>query len=312
MKILAIRYSGLGDVVMLLQTFKKLKNKYENCHITLLTDKSNSSLKDISCGLIDEVVSLDRSVFKKRKYFLSLIEVFKLFFKIRKKFDMTIDFQNFGETATITYLSNAKIKLGAPKKDKYYYGYTEIIKRNGHTHRSQLFSRIAKVDDSLDYSKLCLNNEAIKFKEEIKKQLDKSKKTIGLNIGSTQENRRWNENNFSKLNDILKADYNILIFIGPCEKVYKYAFKEDSFFIQDINLIKLSGAISLCDALITNDTGPAHLAAALDVPTLTLFSTGENYNVGALIEKKEFIKNININEITVEEVIDKLKIIFIK
>ena len=312
MKILAIRYSGLGDVVMLLQTFKKLKNKYENCHITLLTDKSNITLKDISCGVIDEVVSIDRGLFKKRKYFLSLIEVFKLFFKIRKQFDMTIDFQNFGETATITYLSNAKIKLGTPKKDKYYYGYTEIIKRNGHTHRSQLFSRIAKVDDRLDYSKLCLNNEAINFKKEVKNQLDKSKKIIGLNIGSTQENRRWNENNFSKLNDILKADYNILIFIGPYEKAYKYAFKEDSFFIQDINLIKLSGAISLCDALITNDTGPAHLAAALDVPTLTLFSTGEDYNVGALIEKKEFIKNININEITVEEVIDKLKIIFIK
>lgn len=312
MKILAIRYSGLGDVVMLLQTFKKLKNKYENCHITLLTDKSNSSLKDISCGLIDEVVSLDRSVFKKRKYFSSFKEIFKLFFKIRKQFDMTIDFQNFGETATITYLSNAKIKLGSPKKNKYSYGYTEIIKRSDHNHRSQLFSRIAKVDDSLDYSKLCLNNEAIKFKKEIKKQLDKSKKTIGLNIGSTQENRRWNENNFSKLNDILKADYNILIFIGPCEKTYKYAFKEDSFFIEDINLIKLSGAISLCDVLITNDTGPAHLAAALNISTLTLFSTGEDYNVGALIDKKEFIKNININEITVEEVINKLKIIFIK
>ena len=56
MRILAIRYSGLGDVVMLLQTLKKLKDKYENCHITLLTDKSNSSLKDISCGLIDEII----------------------------------------------------------------------------------------------------------------------------------------------------------------------------------------------------------------------------------------------------------------
>ena len=312
MRILAIRYSGLGDVVMLLQTLEKLKNKYENCHITLLTDKSNISLKDISCGVIDEIISFDRSVFTKRKYFLSLVEIVKLFPKIRKQFDMTIDFQNFGETATLTYFTNAKIKLGSPKKDKYNYGYTEIIKRSDHNHRSQLFSRIAKVDDSLDYSKLCLNNEAIKFKEEIKKQLDKSKKTIGLNIGSTQENRRWNENNFSKLNDILKADYNILIFIGPCEKVYKYAFKEDSFFIQDINLIKLSGAISLCDVLITNDTGPAHLAAALDVLTLTLFSTGEDYNVGALISKKEFIKNIDINKITIEEVINKLKIIFIK
>lgn len=69
MRILAIRYSGLGDVVMLLQTLEKLKNKYENCHITLLTDKSNISLKDISCGVIDEIISFDRSVFKKENIF---------------------------------------------------------------------------------------------------------------------------------------------------------------------------------------------------------------------------------------------------
>ena len=77
-----------------------------------------------------------------------------------------------------------------------------------------------------------------------------------------------------------------------------------------VELIKLSGAISLCDVLITNDTGPAHLAAALEVPTLTLFSTGEDYNVGALIDKKEFIKNIDINEITVEEVSNKFNLLF--
>ena len=306
MRILAIRYSGLGDVVMLLQTLEKLKNKYENCHITLLTDKSNISLKDISCGMIDEVISLDRSVFKKRKYFLSLVEIVKLFPKIRKQFDMTIDFQNFGETATLTYFTNAKIKLGSPKKDKYNYGYTEIIKRSDHNHRSQLFSRIAKVNDNLDYSKLCLNNEAINFKEQLKNQIDKNKKTIGLNIGSTQDSRRWNENNFSKLNDILKANYNILIFIGPCEKAYKYAFKEDSFFIEDINLIKLSGAISICDCFISNDTGPVHIAAALQISTLTLFSTGNDFNVGALSNKKQTIKNVNINKITVNEVIEKL------
>ena len=306
MRILAIRYSGLGDVVMLLQTLEKLKNKYENCHITLLTDKSNISLKDISCGMIDEVISLDRSVFRKRKYFLSLVEIVKLFPKIRKQFDMTIDFQNFGETATLTYFTNAKIKLGSPKKDKYNYGYTEIIKRSDHNHRSQLFSRIAKVNDNLDYSKLCLNNEAINFKEQLKNQINKNKKTIGLNIGSTQDSRRWNENNFSKLNDILKANYNILIFIGPCEKAYKYAFKEDSFFIEDINLIKLSGAISICDCFISNDTGPVHIAAALQISTLTLFSTGNDFNVGALSNKKQSIKNVNINKITVNEVIEKL------
>lgn len=310
MRILAIRYSGLGDVVMLLQTLKKLKDKYENCHITLLTDKSNSSLKDISCGLIDEIIPFDRRVFKQRKYFALLKESFKLLFKIRQKFDLTIDFQCFGETATISYLSNAKEKFGAPKKEKYNYGYTSIITRSDHNHRSQLFSRIAKVEDKLDFSKLCIQEHSQDFKSKIEKQLDFTKKTIGLNIGSTQENRRWNEKNFAELQKTLKEKYNILIFVGPSEKVYKYAFEKNTFFIEDVNLIELSVAISICDVIITNDTGPAHIAAALDVPTLTLFSTGDDWNVGALIDKKEFIKNEDINKITVNEVINKLELLY--
>ena len=75
---------------------------------------------------------------------------------------------------------------------------------------------------------------------------------------------------------------------------------------EDINLIKLSGAISICDCFISNDTGPVHIAAALQISTLTLFSTGNDFNVGALSNKKQSIKNVNINKITVNEVIEKL------
>ncbi len=306
MKILAIRYSGLGDVVMLLQTLKKLKNKYKDCHITLLTDKSNSSIMEISCGVIDEVIPFDRTVFKKKQYIKALIESLKLLTKIRKKYDLTIDFQSFGETATISYLSNAKEKFGAPKNKKYNYGYTSIISRNDYNHRSQLFSRIAKVDDKLDFSKLCIKNCNKNFIYPLQKELDLNKKTIGLNIGSSQENRRWNEKNFAKLQEILEKEYNILIFIGPAEKLYKYAFKKNSLFIEDVNLIDLSISMSLCDIVITNDTGPAHIAAAIGITTITLFSTGEDWNVGVLTDKKAFLKSNNINNLTINQVLTKL------
>jgi heptosyltransferase I len=306
MKILAIRYSGLADIIMLLSTLEKIKNKYENAHITLLTDSSNVKLKELSCGLIDEVITVNRGYFKRKEIFNSLSELVKVIFKIRSKFDMCIDFQSFGETATISYLANAKIKLGAPKKEKYNYGYTQIIQRDESGHRSQLFSRIATVNDNLNFSKLCLNNEAAEYKQTTLKRLNKDKKTIGLNIGSTQENRRWSENNFSQLSNILKENYNVLIFLGPSEIQYKDAFDKESLFIENVNLIELTGAISVCDIFITNDTGPAHMAAALNVSTLTLFSTGSDNNVGSLIDKKEFIKNLNINEISINQVEEKL------
>lgn len=309
MKILTIRYSGLGDIVMLLQTLEKLKCKYNNCNITLLTDKSNSLIKDISCGIIDEIISVDRNIFRKKEYFKAIQESFKILLKIRKEYDLTIDFQCFGETATISYLSNAKEKFGALKKEKYKYGYTSTILKEDYNHRSQLFSRIAQVDDSLTFSKLCLSTESNNYKFLLKQKLDISKKTIGINIGATQENRRWNERNFAKLHEILSEKYNILIFIGSLEKKYKYAFQKDSLFVEDVNLVSLAGAISLCEVMITNDTGPAHMAAALNIPTLTLFSTGEDWNVGVLSNKKEFLKNININDISIDEVLNKFSIL---
>ncbi len=115
MKIFAIRYSGLGDVVMLLQTLKKLKNKYKDCHITLLTDKSNSSIMEISCGVIDEIIPFDRTVFKKKQYIKILIESLKLLTKIRKKYDLTIDFQSFGETDPATLIHTWNLKTSKLK-----------------------------------------------------------------------------------------------------------------------------------------------------------------------------------------------------
>jgi len=294
---------------MLLQTLKKLKTKYKNANITLLTDTSNKDLIPLTGGLINDVITINRKVFKQRLIGKSLLEIFRILKAIRKKFDMCIDFQCFGETATISYLANAKVKLGAPKKDKYNYGYTDFIKRDDYNHRSQLFSRIARVDDSLDFSTLVLNNDALNYFEITNKKLNSTKKTIGLNIGSTQENRRWNDKNFSDLANNLKEKYNIIVFLGPSEQQYKNTFEEDLNFVENVNLVQLCGAINCCDYFITNDTGPAHIAAALNIPILTLFSTGEDYNVGALIDEKECITNLEINDIKVSQVIEKLSLL---
>ncbi len=66
--ILVIRYSGLGDVVMLLQTLKKLKEKYNNPTITLLTDHTNSAILENTCGVIDNIIPINRKVFKEKRY----------------------------------------------------------------------------------------------------------------------------------------------------------------------------------------------------------------------------------------------------
>ena len=307
MEILAIRFSGMGDIVMLLPTLQKLKQKYANSHITLLCDSTNSDIAYNSGGLIDSVVTINRKVFKEKRFFSILKEIRNVIRLRKRSFDVIIDFQNFGETAFITHLCHAQEKRGAPKKKSTEYAYTTHIVRDQSGHRSQFFSRIAGVSDTLDFPQMVLSPVAEAYATRLMTKMNPDKKTIGMNIGSTQESRRWAENNFAAMATSLSPLYNVVVFAGEREKKYLSAFGNDVIRISDVSLDELCGAIGLCHYFISNDTGPVHIAAALGVPTLTFFSTGTDENVGALTPYKVSLSNAeNINAITVEEAMEKL------
>ena len=313
MEILVIRFSGMGDIVMLLQTFQKLKQKYTNARITLLCDSANVDIAKNSGGLIDNVVTLNRGVFKAKKFLAILKEIAHLLSLRKKQFDLIIDFQNFGETALITHFCNAKEKRGAPKKKNKEYAYTTIVPRDESGHRSQFFSRIAGVDDSLDFSKMVLSETAKAYRNALLAKLDQSKKTIGLNIGSTQESRRWSKKNFAEFGEHYKNDFNVVVFAGNREKQYLDAFSSDMIKVSDVSVDELCGAIGACDYFVSNDTGPMHIAAALGIPTLTFFSTGLDANTGALSAKKVFLCNFNdINALSVQDAIKEFELLLPK
>lgn len=313
MEILAIRFSGMGDIVMLLQAFQKLKQKYANARITLLCDSTNADIAKNSGGLIDDVVTLNRGVFKAKKFLAILKEIAHLLSLRKKQFDLIIDFQNFGETALITHFCKAKEKRGAPKKKNKEYAYTIIVSREESGHRSQFFSRIAGVDDSLDFSKMVLSETAKAYRTFLMVKLDQSKKTIGLNIGSTQETRRWSEKNFAQFGEHYKKDFNVIVFAGKREKQYLDAFSNDIIRVSDVNVDELCGAIDVCDYFVSNDTGPMHVAAALGISTLTFFSTGTDANTGALSSQKVFLSNFdNINALNVQEAIKEFELLLSK
>lgn len=291
---------------MLLPALSGLKMNHPDATITLLTDRVNQSFSEVSCGLIDELILFDRRRLKKG-LFSALREVASLVKALRSThYDMVIDFHNFGETATISYLSKAPVKRGAPKRSKYYYGYTERVPRVEDDHRSQFFCRIAGIDDVWTVPKLCLSRSGEAYADGLRKKLDEQRPVLGLNIGSTQESRRWNHHHFATLAKRLGEAYQVLVFIGPSELAYADVFDGVAKIVQGVSIPQLCGAISCCNFFISNDTGPVHLAGALGVPTLTLFSTGEDWQVGALAHNKVWIRRDDINAITVDEVVGRL------
>ena len=122
------------------------------------------------------------------------------------------------------------------------------------------------------------------------------KPILGFHIGASQSNKAWTIKNYHIVIEelLLKKDYCIILFGGYKEKEFKHHFsniQSELFFntIGDFKLNELVAAIDIINLLITNDTGPMHVATALQKPVIDIslgpVSKWESgpYNSSALI-----------------------------
>lgn len=163
------------------------------------------------------------------------------------------------------------IKLFVDSKIKYQYS------RRKYTERHQ----VEKYVDFVNYS-LNSNFESGNLISyiDIKKKKETSR-ILGINPGASYGSaKRWYPEKFAKIAVNLSDNFNIMIFGG--ENEVDFAKKiEDYLVSQNINnflnlagktsITELTNYISSLDVFITGDSGPMHIAASLQIPTIALF-----------------------------------------
>ena len=99
---------------------------------------------------------------------------------------------------------------------------------------------------------------------------------VGLNLGASVERRRWGAPNFAAVANQLSAQAQIVVFGGPGD----LAMIEELKTLVRAPLVVAAGEltprqsaalIARCATFISGDTGPMHLAMAVDTPTVALF-----------------------------------------
>ncbi len=99
---------------------------------------------------------------------------------------------------------------------------------------------------------------------------------VGIFPGANGMSRRWPSDRFGELAARLAPQTrNLLVFGGPGDapltsQVARRAGERGFDLGGRTSLLELAGGLLSCDLLVTNDTGPMHLAAALGVPVLAL------------------------------------------
>ncbi|MDQ3547199.1 MAG: glycosyltransferase family 9 protein [Chloroflexota bacterium] len=105
---------------------------------------------------------------------------------------------------------------------------------------------------------------------------------VGIHPGATIAARRWQPERFAVVADDLATAFGARIVItgGPGEeavaaRVARQMSGEALVVAGETSLGGLGAIINQCDLFISNDTGPAHIAVALDVPSVIVFGPSE-------------------------------------
>jgi ADP-heptose:LPS heptosyltransferase len=105
-----------------------------------------------------------------------------------------------------------------------------------------------------------------------------SKPVVVLHPGSGGSSARWPLTHFMALGDkLLAAGCDVVVTGGPGED-YQYMMIDQMHHIPvfiaagSVTLRELAAIYSWADLVVTNSTGPLHLAVALEVPTVSIYS----------------------------------------
>ncbi|HIU63729.1 MAG TPA: glycosyltransferase family 9 protein [Candidatus Avacidaminococcus intestinavium] len=332
--ILIIKMSALGDVIHALPCAVALRELYPKARITWLVHPQFGALLPEE-PILDEVIYFDKVEFNR----LALPGKIKKLWQLRQylhaqKFDLAIDLQGLFKSAVVAALSGANRKIGY----NYMREGSSLISKpihgqhdNGHVVQ-QYLDVIRYLGSSIEepvFPKLNLDTELLEINKRVNLEAYGKtwEDTVVLVPGAGWPTKEWPIHHFVELSKRLIEDGKIIILAGgPVEKTKGQAIINGLQKQQAINLIgrtnlrQLAALMSKAKLCIGGDTGPLHVAAAMNCEAIALFGPTKaerngpygkhiqiivspvpcNYN----FRTKEEIKDNCMEKITVDEVYD--------
>jgi len=255
MKILCIQARiGMGDLVIYLPYIHAISKKF-NSPVSILA-KNNSRAKELLAedNHIDEIIELTKDMD-------GISGLLKLLKELKKRnFEKVFIFNSSLRYSVVARLSGIKS----------IYQYPLFLKKDNLVHSAKIFT------ESL-VNKVVSTEPKIIFKKK-ENNLDKSFKRICFGISASGETKRYGIDNYIKLalkiKDKLKCKFYVAGGMNDLDLINK--FKDSIKGIEIISFEKMNiketlQHISDCNLYIGNDTGWAHISAALNVKAITIF-----------------------------------------
>lgn len=261
--ILIIRPGGIGDAVLLAPAIGFIKKSCPAIHITVLSEKRN-------CGVFPLIPGVDRLL-----RYDSPIELFQA---IRLRYDVVIDTEQWYHlSAVIARLIRSPMKIGFDTNQRRRM-FTHGIRYDLTAYEPDNFLALLKplgveITQVARTNSLSIPQQSISKSEQLLQPLG-SDSFVVMFPGASIEEKRWGADRFNLVAKRLAEDGYRVVVVGGREDC------SDGDMIAGAGGLNLAGMTSLAETaaviarsslVISGDSGVLHLAAALDVPTISLF-----------------------------------------
>jgi heptosyltransferase I len=295
LKILILKPSSLGDVIQALPVLRLLKLHYPDSEIFWWIDSALAPLIEGDPDLTG-IVRFERKRWAKPQHWPEMLRSVQ--WLREQQFDLVIDLQCLLRSGAFAWLANGKFLAGLNEVREGARGFYDLAvpRKTFHTHAVDWYLSVLpplgvpvhKNFNWLPTRPQIADEVKRKWPEANSKLKTQNSKLILLQPGARWKNKRWPAKYFAELVCALAEKFPAARFAILGDKgdqplgeiISQAAPKKVLNLCGATSLLEMAEWIRLCDLMITNDTGPMHVAAALGKPLVALFGPTEPRRTG--------------------------------
>jgi ADP-heptose:LPS heptosyltransferase len=303
-EVLIVNLTRMGDLVQTTPVMAGFKERYPHVKISAVV---NSHFAEICryIPFIDRLIVFNMNEF--RSLFCNgsnLIKKFRYMENFLKEinaieYDLALNFTHSEASAVLTSLIKVKEIRGFTidaeghtiirnQWIKYFFNFVPLRSYNPF-HLCDVYTKAGGVVPEKKGLLLSIHQDGDMLVDNLLKDygiegIDKSDLLVAFQLGASDDKRRWTVNCFAELAKKLTVSHGVKILLigSPSETGLGEEF-QNIFDIKVINLIgrtnlmELSAILKRCSLLVSNDTGPLHIATAVGTKVIGIFLSTAHY-----------------------------------